>query len=373
MKKKLLTLAVCTVIASANAQTVFNFDNGAAVSNTNLVNITVSDVSKENENGAIPLRDNADASNVSGSSSGFYAQASAKDVSINPFLSTYFEVTFTPTGSNSVTYAAISFNAKVSGDGPTNWTLRSSADGYSSDLATGTLSTTTWIHESYSGTPLVGMGGAPVSFRLYAFNFSNSPTTSTSTWKIDDLTFHSDISTLPISLEAFYAKEVNEEVLLNWTTSSEKNNDHFNILRSSNGKDFKTVGLVKGGGTSDNELSYSFVDNNPSAGTNYYQLQQTDFDGKSQSSNIIAIKTHISASTISVYLSNSMVNLNINSANEGAAKLYLFDVMGRKIGEKNAFLSKGNNSLEFQESLSPGIHFVRLISDSEVISQKFMR
>lgn len=52
---------------------------------------------------------------------------------------------------------------------------------------------------------------------------------------------------------------------------------------------------------------------------------------------------------------------------------YLFDVMGKKIGEKSIFLSKGNNSVKFQESLNPGIHFVRMVTDSEVISQKFMR
>lgn len=94
---------------------------------------------------------------------------------------------------------------------------------------------------------------------------------------------------LPIELIHFNAVAENEKVNLNWVTASELNNDFFTVQHSTDGVEFASLGIINGQGTTQNSTSYDFVDSNPMAGINYYRLKQTDFDGTSTYSNIIAV------------------------------------------------------------------------------------
>jgi hypothetical protein len=179
-------------------------------------------------------------------------------------------------------------------------------------------------------------------------------------------------TTLPISLTSFTGKEANKSILLNWVTASEKNNKNFELFRSVDGKNFKSIGTVAGAGDSNAELKYSFVDANPFGGTNYYQLKQIDFDGKSSTSSIIPVDSKIEDTKITVY-ATSKVNISITSPNETSGKLSLFDISGRKISEQNISLNKGYNSLELKDNLNPGIHFITLENEGKLYRQKFMK
>ncbi len=87
-------------------------------------------------------------------------------------------------------------------------------------------------------------------------------------------------SSLPITLSAFTAREVNNTVVqCDWTTSAEINNDFFTIERSKDATTFDSIGMLDGAGNSTSDLFYHFVDENPLMGIAYYRLKQTDFDG----------------------------------------------------------------------------------------------
>ena len=85
---------------------------------------------------------------------------------------------------------------------------------------------------------------------------------------------------LPIRLLDFKAKKSGKQVNLDWTTTSELNNDYFNVERSKDGIHFELIGKVKGFGTTQERQQYRFVDEKPYRGLNYYRLNQFDFDGK---------------------------------------------------------------------------------------------
>ena len=179
--------------------------------------------------------------------------------------------------------------------------------------------------------------------------------------------------TLPITLTFFTGKESNKSIVLNWMTASEKNNKNFDILRSLDGKNFKSIGIVDGAGDSDSEKKYSFVDANPFGGTNYYQLKQIDFDGKSSTSSIIPVDSKIEDTKITVYAASSSVSIGITSPNETTGKLSLFDISGRKITEQNINLNKGYNALDLNETLTPGVHFVTLENEGKLYRHKFIK
>lgn len=72
----------------------------------------------------------------------------------------------------------------------------------------------------------------------------------------------------------------NKTVLLNWETAQEINNSGFEIERSGNATDgFEKLGFVKGSGNTSHITAYTFIDNKPLNGDNFYRLKQMDFDG----------------------------------------------------------------------------------------------
>jgi len=85
--------------------------------------------------------------------------------------------------------------------------------------------------------------------------------------------------TTPVSLVSFAAKGVGKNVLLTWETNKEINNFEFEIERSTNGISFVKIGTLKATRNTNTSKSYSFTDNTPLTGINYYRLKQIDLNG----------------------------------------------------------------------------------------------
>jgi hypothetical protein len=97
------------------------------------------------------------------------------------------------------------------------------------------------------------------------------------------------LSPLPIELLNFTATPLEDKVRLNWTTSTETNNDHFTIEHSPDAINFSSIAIVKGAGNSTSIKNYMDFDLHPYSGINYYRLKQTDFNGAYSYSEIISV------------------------------------------------------------------------------------
>jgi hypothetical protein len=97
-------------------------------------------------------------------------------------------------------------------------------------------------------------------------------------------------SALPITLVSFKGVAQSYGVDLQWKTKSEINNDYFTVLHSTGSTEFKSIGTVKGNGTTTEEKNYSLTDYKPGIGKNYYMLRQTDFDGGTSSHGVITVE-----------------------------------------------------------------------------------
>lgn len=129
-------------------------------------------------------------------------------------------------------------------------------------------------------------------------------TTSTASTNIDltgaPIFLEETVSSLPVELINFELQNSNGSALLNWTTASERNNQGFEIQHSSNGFKWDRIGFVAGAGNSNQIIDYEFKHQNPPAGTNYYRLNQIDFDGNFSFSKVKAMKINL-AVNLSVY------------------------------------------------------------------------
>lgn len=103
-------------------------------------------------------------------------------------------------------------------------------------------------------------------------------------------TSNTAVTPLPITLIAFNA-EVDQQgnVLLTWQTASEQNNDHFTVERSDDLAQWRSVAHVPGAGTYVGLLSYASLDPSARGAITYYRLRQTDVDGTSTLSTIVAL------------------------------------------------------------------------------------
>ena len=99
----------------------------------------------------------------------------------------------------------------------------------------------------------------------------------------------SDPTPLPVELGSFYGLASNDLNYLYWTTYSELNSSHFNVLKSEDGNEWKIITTINGAGNSQNRVDYSAVDYNVENIVNYYKLQQYDFDGSYENFDVISI------------------------------------------------------------------------------------
>jgi hypothetical protein len=96
-------------------------------------------------------------------------------------------------------------------------------------------------------------------------------------------------SLLPVELLSFNAERQGSAAWLTWQTASEFNASHFEVQRAGEDKAFVSIGLVEAKGTTTELQSYTFLDEAPLPGTNFYRLRQVDTDGKAANSMIRSV------------------------------------------------------------------------------------
>lgn len=106
---------------------------------------------------------------------------------------------------------------------------------------------------------------------------------------------------LPITLIDFYGRDNNEKVELEWSVLNEINNYRFIIEKTIDGSSYEPIGYVIGAGTSYSKQDYSYVDDNPNEGINYYRLSQEDYDGSIEHHKNIAVDVKYGIHTYKVY------------------------------------------------------------------------
>lgn len=185
----LATLLIILITTVIQAQTIgWNFTGGASPSTTT-ANIAVTDLTSGNNFGTTTLIGSTSASSgYTGASGGNNAGAASRIGTLNTGSSgsAYFEFTLTPSNGYDFTISAISFGTRRTGTGPQAYTIRSSADNYTTDIVLGNIvENSTWVLKSHTG--LTSTYNAATTFRIYGYNGTGSPGMNTANWRIDDL------------------------------------------------------------------------------------------------------------------------------------------------------------------------------------------
>ncbi len=181
-------------------------------------------------------------------------------------------------------------------------------------------------------------------------------------------------TTLPIKLSSFTPKTQNQGILLEWTTASEKDNNYFEVLRSTDGRSFNKIGEVKGSGTINTAQKYSFLDENPVSATNYYKLRQFDFDGKSTESDVVSVHFSIGKNAFFItQLEDNRLKVNLQTNYKGQADFKITNISGQVLYKSKLMLENGNNSIYINKSFNgAGIFIATLSQKGNTSTLKFL-
>ncbi len=163
-------------------------------------------------------------------------------------------------------------------------------------------------------------------------------------------------------------------VICRWETASEVNNDYFDVeaARDRNGEIvFEKIGRVSGSGTSSQNHSYSFIDENPAPGKNYYRLRQVDYDGTEFLSKAVVVlfnsekKFDVLAVSPNPFVANPLLYLQTKQS--GPMNIEVENSIGQVVFKQEVSLSRGGSTvmLELPAELSRGFYLVRMNFDGE--------
>jgi cytochrome c peroxidase len=180
---------------------------------------------------------------------------------------------------------------------------------------------------------------------------------------------------LPIELLSFKGQLHENKILLEWQTSSERDNDYFTIEKSLDGKQWDNIGQQRGVGNAKSIQNYSFNDFNIVEGVQYYRLQQTDFNKHSTYSKIISIRSNtFNAPKITVFPNPFTHQITVNFdgfAWDSTTELQLINAAGQIVFTKNKSI---NASETINLSAFPnGQYVVLLKANGKVISRKVIK
>ncbi len=158
------------------------------------------------------------------------------------------------------------------------------------------------------------------------------------------------------------------QVDLSWTTTSELNNDYFQVERSRNLLDWDIINdEISSVGTNQGEVYYTDIDRFPLFGTAYYRLKQVDFDGTFSYSEIRVIDIKATYPIeLSVYPNPSSGVVNLINNGNAAIDISIFRMDG-KLVQKNLVIE------QLEVDLPTGIYIIKsnqLIKPIKVIINK---
>lgn len=215
-----------------------------------------------------------------------------------------------------------------------------------------------WVY--YTASALLPSGTRFIRVRLIGNSYNGTSIDS----YFDDLSLI-DFSVLPVSLIQFNAVKNRDKVLLSWQTTNELNNNGFTIMRSSDQSNWKDLDFTASNYQSTLDNNYTFEDQNPLNGTNFYKLRQTDIDGAIKYSDIRMVVVN-GVSSLQIYPNPAHDILNIQISNTPVS-LEIIDISGKSIA-RYGHVKKIDIS-----SLASGIYILKVATLDRVMTTKFVK
>jgi len=172
-----------------------------------------------------------------------------------------------------------------------------------------------------------------------------------------------DTATIPVSYNVFALMAQNmvtldgrysgDDILLKWQGKDALQAESYTIEKSTNGKDFGSIAVMTNNGTDayPEASMYHYVDNDPSAGNNFYRIKVISKTGVITYSNITLIGAK-GINSQKIFLSTDAAGaktiLNIQSTSAQQGTVVFYGINGQLMGSRKIVVNPGLNQLPLE-------------------------
>jgi hypothetical protein len=186
---------------------------------------------------------------------------------------------------------------------------------------------------------------------------------------------------LPITLNTFTAEVYQERSgKLGWSTKTEINGSHFEIMRSTDTENWEQIGTVQSVGESQMTQNYSLIDRNVGLmrnnATYYYQIKMVDLDGSFGMSEVRSLTFNAEGIQVHTYPNPTVDKLYVNmitekSLRDGVANVQILDNSG-KLLQKDEISVNGISEIDVI-NVPSGLFMIRIMYADKVFTQKIVK
>lgn len=185
---------------------------------------------------------------------------------------------------------------------------------------------------------------------------------------------------LPVNLQSFSGQLNNNDVSLKWTTASETENDHFEVERSIDGRNYVPIGRRAGNNT--NMIShYDLTDvgaAQSASGKLFYRLKIVSTTGRIEYSNVVIVylgKTGVFVNSILPNPFKDELKISIDAPRGGKLDMSIVDVNGRVLIKQQTEITKGfsTQTIAGVEKLAAGVYTLLVNFDGELSAHKIVK
>ena len=174
---------------------------------------------------------------------------------------------------------------------------------------------------------------------------------------------------LAVSIADFIGLKTGSSNLLKWTALQEKLGNYYEIQRSDDNREYKTIGRISSVKTSSENTDYEFEDKDPSL-LSYYRIKHTDNGGQSFYSKIVLLRRGNSNGVL-VELPNpvrNLLNLRLTTTSADNVGITIMNLMGQAVLTDRIKCVKGANLYTKSLSNLPAGNYYLLLRSDEIQS-----
>jgi hypothetical protein len=179
----------------------------------------------------------------------------------------------------------------------------------------------------------------------------------------------SSVAPLPVQLINFNAAKATGKVVLTWTTAQEINSDYFDVQRSTDATNWKSVAIVKAAGNSGTIRNYHTEDAGSFTGNVYYRIKMVDKDATHANSNIARLSFAASNGKIFAY-PNPASNYTVINSDQALSGKIQVEVINSVSGVRmlqQVFTNPGNSFRLNMNQLPAGNYVVNVYSEQALL------
>ncbi len=178
---------------------------------------------------------------------------------------------------------------------------------------------------------------------------------------------------LPVSWVSFTATPTNKGTQLKWQTGSEQNNKGFEILRSTNGRDYSMVHFEP----ASMSQHYNWLDVTNGDGKVFYKLKQIDNDGKYTYSNVVVVeRANENKRKVIAYpnpFTNELKLISNIDINEPVT-IHIYNAQGMAIvNYSGTFIQVSNSLTTWFKAQASGLYLLQLKTNSDNQTIKLLK